>query len=457
MSILAGKTIILGVTGSIAAYKSPLIVRELVKQEANVIVAMTKSATEFVTPLVLQNLSRHQVFLEMFDEMHQENGSWHIHAARKADALLIAPCSANFLAKLAHGIADSPLAVLALAMLDKPIIVAPAMDSEMWLHPATQRNLELIRTDGATIIPPEDGLLASGFSGIGRLAEISTIIEILSNSLQNKVISHTANEQVFTPAVQDTASPDDALKLLKESLQSSKKHAELTRFLSGKTVLITAGPTYERIDDVRFIGNFSSGKMGFALAEQAMQYGARVVLISGPVSLAAPKNVECIRVESALDMYSAVMSYADEADIAICAAAVADFTPAQKISGKIKKNESGVTDSAHSVGESLSLELVRTPDILATLGKKRTQKNFVLVGFALEAQEPFENAQKKLIRKNADIIVLNEANKTGSGFGGEDNTIHILERNGNAIHFPTMSKTDCAKAILQHISQIALM
>lgn len=396
--------ILLGICGSIAAYKAPLLARELIKRGAQVRVVMTPSAAKFVQPLVLQNLTRHSVAVEMFDESTQNDGSWHIHLARWCDAMLIAPCSAATLGKIAHGISDTALTLVALALSPKtPLLVAPAMDTEMWIHPATQRNVEIVQRYNVTIIPPAEGELASGFQGVGRLPEIAVLADAVLVSFSQ------------TPFQQ-------------ESEQS----------LHGKTVLLTAGPTVERIDDVRFISNHSSGKMGYALAREAARRGAKVVLVSGPVTLAAPDGIERVSVESAQQMYEAVMARRGEADILILAAAVADFTPAAPHTGKIKKATLGTT---------MTLELTQTQDILASLGKLK-QPHQTLIGFALEAAEHEENARKKLVAKNCDMIVLNAANTVDSGFGGDRNTITLLSAHGGTQVFPPMSKEECARKIL---------
>ncbi|ODT74426.1 hypothetical protein ABS71_05620, partial [bacterium SCN 62-11] len=321
--------ILYGICGSISAYKAPWIVRELIRLGAEVRVVMTPEAQRFVTPLVLQNLSKNAVVTDSFDPEHQEGGSWHVHWARWADQVLVAPCSATTMAKLATGIADNALTLALLSLpRETPLRLCPAMDPDMWHHPATQRNLARLQADGALVLPPEEGELASGLSGAGRLPEPLQIAEWV----------------------------------LKPSLK-------------GKTVLITAGPTREPIDGVRYISNHSSGKMGFAIAAEAQARGARVILVSGPVSLPAPAGVEIVRVETAQQMLEACQQNFPSADVIIKSAAVADFSPAQVASGKLKKEQ---------LGQNPSIALEKTADILAWLGEHKRPDQY-LVGFALIA------------------------------------------------------------------------
>jgi phosphopantothenoylcysteine decarboxylase/phosphopantothenate--cysteine ligase len=481
--MLKGTKIIVGVSGSISAYKAPMLVRELIKSGAEVRVVMTPSAAKFVSPLVLTNLSKNPIAIEMFADDMQYGGSWHIHLANWCDAMIIAPASATTLARLAHGSFDTALAVVASALpRSTPLIVAPAMDSDMWQHPAVLRNVVQLERDGTTIIPPAEGELASGLYGVGRLPEIEVLLNSLQFALGAK--SDTAGQNGtmdsggFHPSVKDSAIPsknfapfieeintssdaptldevldrptfslDDAVEKdaftaelefqkLKNTLQSSAKN-----LLEGKTILITAGPTYEKIDDVRFVGNYSSGKMGFALASEAVKLGANVLLIAGPVSLPTPNGVLRIDVQSASEMYDAVMQQFYKSDIAILAAAVADYAPTQSVHGKMKKKD---------VGDTMMLELRSTKDILASLGAVKTNRQ-ILVGFALEATNEIENARQKLTAKNCDMIVLNSANKPQSGFGGDDNTITIISTNTET-SFPPITKNACAVLILEHIS-----
>ena len=521
--------ILIGISGSIAAYKSTLLVREILKNTAHggnhdVRVVMTPSATRFIPALTLQNLSKNPVAVEMFDEASQSGGSWHIHLARWCDAMLIAPCSATTLGKLAHGICDTALATVALALPPKkPLLIAPAMDTEMWIHPATQRNCALLRSDGAYIIPPAEGELASGFVGAGRLPETDVLVNTLFAALgappfkrfeeknvlermndegqqtsERRTFPQQASPQVPVEAFEtynkrfdsfaaqlDPQAPskpqppsdplNDALGKtvvnLQEGAEAGKFDAELelTKLkreqrgesasaksessvdvgavpfpFAGKTVLITAGPTYEKIDDVRFIGNYSSGKMGFALAEEAARYGAKVTLVSGPVALEASPKVQRVDVESAREMFDEVMKRRAEADVVILAAAVADFTPMEKHDGKIKKEDTG---------DILTLRLAKTPDILAAVGAVKSDTQIV-VGFALEARNHLDNARKKLTAKRADMIVLNALGNPQSGFDVDENTITILTQSGAPRDFPPMPKTECARVILREAASL---
>ncbi|MBN9418120.1 MAG: bifunctional phosphopantothenoylcysteine decarboxylase/phosphopantothenate--cysteine ligase CoaBC [Candidatus Eremiobacteraeota bacterium] len=386
--------ILYGICGSISAYKAPWIVRELIRLGAEVRVVMTPEAQRFVTPLVLQNLSKNAVVTDSFDPEHQEGGSWHVHWARWADQVLVAPCSATTMAKLATGIADNALTLALLSLpRETPLRLCPAMDPDMWHHPATQRNLARLQADGALVLPPEEGELASGLSGAGRLPEPLQIAEWV----------------------------------LKPSLK-------------GKTVLITAGPTREPIDGVRYISNHSSGKMGFAIAAEAQARGARVILVSGPVSLPAPAGVEIVRVETAQQMLEACQQNFPSADVIIKSAAVADFSPAQVASGKLKKEQ---------LGQNPSIALEKTADILAWLGEHKRPDQY-LVGFALEIQNAEENARGKLERKKCDLVVLNQANQPDSGFGGDNNTITLI---GPDLRqpWPPLSKRQCARRLWDFI------
>lgn len=414
--------IILGITGSVSAYKTPWLVRDLRRAGHDVRVVMTSSATRFVTPLALEAVSTHAVVADMFDPSIQEGGSWHVHLAQWADVMLIAPCSATTLARLASGTSDTAVQLTAFSLpKNTPLLVAPAMDTDMWHHPATQRNVDRIRTDGVIVIPPASGALASGLQGEGRLPELDEIVKIVeSHGLPSASDSMAA---VPTPGT-DRGSGS----------------------LAGRTILITAGPTHEAIDDVRFIGNHSSGKMGFALAEAARDRGALVTLVTGPVALPAPAGIVCLRVTSAQEMYHACMQ--QEFDVAICAAAVADFAPAARIEGKMKKDE--VTDAAGN----LTLHLQRTPDILQSLGERKHDGQIV-VGFALEHDNVIDYARAKLVRKHCDMIVANRAGGERSGFGVSDNTITIITGKGDVTDYPPMSKRACAEVILDHIDPSA--
>lgn len=396
---LRGKHILVGVTGSIAAYKSALLVRELVKAGAEVRVVMTPSACEFITPLTLATLSQGDVVLDMFPA-DRSKGTWHIHLALWADLMIIAPASANSIAKIAQGMADNALTSLVLA-LRCPLLVAPAMDTDMFVHTATQENLNILRRRGVGIIDPDEGELASGLSGPGRLPETGILMEAIA--------------RMFSRA-QD---------------------------LAGRTVLVTAGPTCEPIDPVRFIGNRSSGKMGYAIAAAAAARGARVILLSGPVHLATPEGVERMDVETAEAMYTAAMTHADSADICVLTAAVADFRPAVPAEQKMKK------DAGNEAG--LDLHLVRTPDILHALGSRGGS---VLVGFALETEQEKENARKKLVGKNADLIVLNNPRTEGAAFGSDTNVVTLFGRDGSEENLPLMDKRRIADIILDRAASV---
>lgn len=461
--------ILLGVSGSIAAYKSAQLARDLMRAGGEVRAVMTPSATQFLPALTMENLTRHPVAVGMFDSAVQSGGSWHIHLARWCDIMLIAPCSAATLGKIANGICDTALTTLALAVAPSLLIVAPAMDTEMWVHPATQRNVELLRSYGVRVVPPAHGDLASGFTGEGRLPELSALVDTVLLSLGEKHMEQEPQKNQAEPAPEhrttvqpEELSPEEQVRraveqpneTLQDAVDARKFDVELElealktgRALHpwhGKTVVVTAGPTYEKIDDVRFIGNYSSGKMGFALAEEAAKLGATVQLISGPVSLPTPHGIQRTDVESAQQMYNAVMQHSATADVLIFAAAVADYTPVHKHDGKIKKSETG---------GSMTIELQQTPDILASVGRQRTDTQ-VVVGFALESDNVHEYGREKLTRKNCDMIVANAAGKPNSGFGGDNNTISIITKDGSLRAFPPMSKHECAREILGAIERL---
>ena len=389
--MLKGKKIVLGITGSIAAYKSILLLRLLVKEGAEVKVLLTPAARDFVSPLTLSTLSKHPVLSELFDEQSWSN---HVMLGRWADLMVIAPASCNTIAKMAHGDCDNLLLAVYLSATC-PVWIAPAMDDDMWQHPATRQNLDKLNSFGNRVLPVGTGELASGLYGNGRMTE-----------------------------------PEQILALLHEYFE--KQHT-----LAGKRVLVTAGPTYEALDPVRFIGNHSSGKMGIALARQLVHRGADVTLVLGPASVAFnEQGIRLRRVVSAQEMYDACHDVFAEMDIAILSAAVADFTPVQRASQKIKKD-----------GETMMLELKRTPDILMSLGQKKSDRQ-VLVGFALETENEISNARGKLERKNADMIVLNSLNDEGAGFGYDTNKVTILHRDGDRKEFGIQSKEDVAKNII---------
>ncbi len=455
---LQGKRIVLGVCGSIAAYKAPLLVREIVKSGGEIDVVATEAAKEFVSPLVLSNLSRNPVIVDMFAPDNQESGAWHIALAHRCDSMIIAPATATTIARLAVGLADNALSALALALPRTiPLLIAPAMDTDMFEHPATKRNLEILESRGVIVIPPEEGELASGLSGPGRLPEIDTLVEriaeVLSKGTQSekpkveKKPEDNTDEKIKEaldknyPGLEETVEKDSWNAEYELDLLRRKFSGDNKKPLAGKKLIITAGPTYEKIDEVRFIGNFSSGKMGFALAGTAAEAGAKVLLVAGPVSLETPAGVERIDVVSAEEMRRAAVEAFKTSDIAIMSAAVADFTPKNPAQGKIKKE---------TAGEETVLELAKTRDILAELGGSKREGQ-LLIGFALETEDLIENALKKLTKKNCDMIVANQAGGEKSGFGGDDNTITILKRDGSRKSFPPASKKLCAQGIVAEI------
>ena len=395
---IQGKKILICVTGGIAAYKINYLIRDLVKKGAEIQVLMTPSAENFVSKLTLSTLSKKPVF----SDFYSENGTWnnHVEFALWADLILIAPCTANTLAKMVHGICDN--LVIATYMSAKcPVMIAPAMDLDMYEHPSTKQNLELAEDFGHIIIPAETGELASGLVGQGRMAEP----EKISKTIEDFFTSNT-----------------------------------ISKSLEGKTVLITAGPTYESIDPVRFIGNHSSGKMGFSLAEEVAKRGGKVILISGPSALQIDHpNIEIHRITSAKEMFSEVFKYYEISDIAIASAAVADYAPKEIASEKIKKND-----------DSLTIELVKNPDILKTMGERKSRQ--FLVGFALETQNEEENALGKLQKKNLDMIVLNSLRDEGAGFKNDTNKIKIFTKNDRK-EFALKAKNEVAKDILNVVEQ----
>lgn len=403
--MLADKNILLGVTGGISVYKMCTVVRLLKKTGARVRVMMTQSATEFVTPLTFSTLSEEEVIVSLWPkDKHSSTdlGLRHIDLGLWAHAMLIAPATANTIAHLAHGYADDVISSTVLA-LRCPLIVAPAMDVDMWENEATQQNVSILKGRGIFIIPPESGELASGLVGAGRLPEPETIVDYLDDVLEK------------TP-----------------------------RDLTGKKILITAGPTHEPIDPVRFIGNRSSGKMGFALANAASLRGAEVTLISGPVSLGTPKNIKRIDIETAQQMHNAVLDHLAQNDILIMAAAVADYAPVEVAEHKIKK----LGSHAHGV----SVEMRTTHDILHSVAEKKTKQ--IVVGFALETTNELEHAKEKLEKKKLDMIVLNSVNDEGATFGADTNVVTIIEKNGKATKLPKMPKFDVATEILNYIRKL---
>lgn len=395
--MLKGKHIILGITGSIAAYKAAYIIRGLVKKGAEVQVVITPSGKEFITPLTLATLSSHPVISEFFSN---RDGTWnsHVDLGLWADVMLIAPATASTIGKMANGIADNMLVTTYLSC-KAPVFVAPAMDLDMFAHPTTQQNLDRLRSFGNRIIEPASGELASHLVGKGRMEEPDKIIEAL--------------EEFFSERQE----------------------------LKGKKIVITAGPTYEKIDPVRFIGNYSSGKMGYALAEACANRGAEVILVSGPVSLSTHHPaIKRIDVESADEMYEATVQAFQEANAAILCAAVADYRPENKAEQKIKREKD----------EELLLRLVANKDIAAALGSMKKDGQ-VLVGFALETQNGVQHATGKLERKNLDFIVLNSLSDAGAGFRCDTNKVSILERNGLITEYALKSKTEVAGDIVNKL------
>jgi phosphopantothenoylcysteine decarboxylase/phosphopantothenate--cysteine ligase len=394
--MLKGKKILIGITGSIAAYKAIYLVRLLIKAGADVRIVMTPSAKDFVSMLTLSTLSKNPVLVDLFDEQSWAN---HVMLGRWADGMIIAPLSCNTLAKMAHGLCDNLLLAVYLSATC-PIAVAPAMDEDMWHHAATRENLEKIESFGNKIIPVEKGELASGLFGDGRMAEPETIVQFLED------------------------------------------HFFLKKDLSGKKAFVSAGPTYEPIDPVRFIGNHSSGKMGAAVANELYNRGAEVTVISGPSSVEFANGIHLIKVNTAEEMYEACTKAFRKSDIGIMAAAVADYTPAKTEKEKIKKN-----------GKGILLELKQTKDILKTLGELKTSRQ-ILVGFALETNDERKNALAKLKKKNADLIILNSLSEKNTVFGSDKNMVTIFEKGGKEFQFETKNKQDVARDIVDTIIQL---
>ncbi len=443
-NILKNKKILLGVTGSIAAFKAPLIVRELIKLGAEVRVVMTPSACEFVTPITMASVSKGSVVVDMFDLSSQKDGAWHIHLAHWCDLAIIAPCSATTLGKLANGIADNALVAVFMAIpREIPILVAPAMDTTMFEFPSTQRNINTLQQWGIQIIPPDEGELASGLSGLGRLADIPKIIDAIVTKFHTTKSAHTDLSDTPMETLDDAVFRDKFQAEL-ELTQMKQKILEgkLKEFYKNKKVLVTAGPTIERIDPVRYITNASSGKMGYAIAEIIARYAEKVVLISGPVSLEPPHSVELIKVESADEMYLAVDANFPSCDILIMSAAVADFTPKNKFDKKIKKSN-----------EIASLELIPNIDILKEMGKKK-RSDQILVGFALETDNEIDNAKEKIIQKNLDYVILNKFSEENKMFGSNENEIIIITKSFDIIKLGRSQKIDLAKKIIEIIAKI---
>ena len=395
--MLKGKKIVLGITGSIAAYKSCLIIRALIKHGAEVQVVITPSGKEFITPITLSALTHKPVISEFFS---QRDGTWHSHVdlGLWADAMLIAPCTASTLGKMAHSVADNMLITTYLSM-KAPVFIAPAMDLDMFQHPSTQANLQQLKSYGNHIIEPASGFLASGLEGKGRMEEPERIVEQL--------------DKFFNP----------------------------TADLQGKHIMITAGPTYEKIDPVRFIGNYSSGKMGYALAEECYRRGAEVTLISGPVSLSCSEGIKRIDVESCKEMYEQATKAFPQQNAAILCAAVADFKPENVAETKIKREK-----------DDLLIRLKPTQDIASTLGKMKTSDQRI-IAFALETNNEELNAKQKLEKKNADFIVMNSTRNPGTTFQSDENQITIIHKEGKK-EYAKKPKTDVAKDIVDELATL---
>ena len=400
--MLKGKKIVLGITGSIAAYKACLLIRQLIKRGAEVQVVITPAGKEFITPITLSALTHKPVISEFFS---QRDGTWnsHVDLGLWADAMVVAPCTASTLGKMAHGIADNMLITTYLSM-KAPVFIAPAMDLDMYRHPSTQANMKTLLSYGNHIIEPESGFLASGLEGKGRMEEPEVIADRL--------------DQFFS-----------------ENSQPSP--------IAGKKVVITAGPTYEKIDPVRFIGNYSSGKMGFAIAEECLRRGADVTVVAGPVSLTCSSGIRRLDVESCQDMYDAATSEFADADIAILAAAVADFRPALVADRKIKRGK-----------DDMVITLCPTHDIAAALGASK-KAGQTLVAFALETNDEEANAMRKLEKKNADFVVLNSLRNEGTCFRTDQNQIEIVSRDGKT-SYEKKSKADTASDIVDYLEKVVL-
>ncbi len=392
--MLKGKTVVLGVTGSIAAYKIANLASSLVKLHADVHVIMTKNATNFINPITFETLTKNKCMTDTFDRNFMYNVA-HVSIADKADVMLVAPASANIIAKMAHGIADDMLSTTYLAM-KCPVIVSPAMNVNMFTNPVVQRNIKTLEEFGVTVIPPDNGYLACGYTGAGKMP----------------------SEQVLL---------DYILRVIAKE-----------KDLAGKRVLVTAGPTRESIDPVRFITNHSTGKMGYAVARQAMLRGAEVTLVSGPVSIDPPPFVRVVNVSSAKDMFEAVKVNFADADIIIKTAAVADYTPESTADEKIKKSDG-----------SLSIQMKRTADILKWLGENKRDGQ-VLCGFSMETENMLENSRAKLQKKNADLIAANSLRDEGSGFGTDTNHLVLIKRDG-VTDLPLLSKSDAADKLLDEL------
>jgi phosphopantothenoylcysteine decarboxylase / phosphopantothenate---cysteine ligase len=395
--MLNGKKVLVGISGGIAAYKTAEVVSRLRKLHAEVYVVMTKSATEFIAPLTLRSLSANPVYVDLFEEPKLWNVE-HIALAEQADVVVVAPATANILAKMTTGLADDYLATVLLATR-APIFVAPAMNHAMYHHPATQKNLELLQERGVHLIGPDSGFQACGSEGDGRMSQPEEIVETLVRFFVGQ------------------------------------------KRLEGKKALVTAGGTQEPLDPVRFLGNRSSGKMGYAIAQALYEAGAETILVSAPSDLPTPQGVTRISVQTAMEMRDEVLSRFSEIDIVIKAAAVADYRPAVQAEQKIKKD-----------GARRTIELVPNPDILAELGKKKTSQ--ILVGFAAETENLLKNAQEKMLRKNVNLLVANDVTKQGAGFGSPTNIVSFLFPDGRKIDFPQMSKLEVARQLVTEVARL---
>ena len=406
--LLDGRKILVGVTGGIAAYKAALLIRALRREGASAQVVMTEHAERFVSPLTLGALANGPVHTTLWPEHAEAGWTQHVHLGLWADLMLVAPATAQTLFKLAHGSCDNMLTAIALS-LRCPLVVCPAMDHDMYGHPATQANLDTLRARGVRVMPPETGPLASGLIGEGRLPEPDAIVRFAADVLH------------------------------KSDRESDTRVAPTGGAMVGKTVLVTAGPTREHIDPVRFLSNPSTGTMGFAIAREAARRGADVTLIAGPVALQTPPSVTRIDVTTASEMHAAAVQHAPDSDLVVMTAAVADYAPADAHAHKLKKNDGDLT-----------LRLVRTPDILAELGVNKPQGQ-VLVGFAMETQDGLANARVKMERKHLDAIVLNVLGEPGAGFGTGTNRVTLL-RKGTAEELPTASKAEVARMLLDRLA-----
>lgn len=406
--MLSGKVIVVGVSGGIAAYKAATLCSRLVQRGADVHVIMTASAKQFITELTLQTLTKNPVYSDTFDERDPSVVS-HIHLADMADLVLVAPATANVIAKMAHGLADDMLTTTLLATT-APVMISPAMNVHMYTHPAVIANMETLVSRGVQMIEPGDGLLACGYVGKGRMEEPETIVDVVERFFESREKDKQAGSEGIT---QTTAAG----------------------MLKGKKVVVTAGGTMERIDPVRYITNDSSGKMGFAIAKVAKELGADVHLIAGHTDEPPPQGISSERVESAEDMYQAVLCVFDDSDIVIKSAAVADYRPAKAVTSKIKKQ-----------GDTMTLDLVKTTDILESLGRRKSSQ--FLIGFAAETDSLEQFARDKLRRKNCDLIVANDVTVAGAGFGTDTNQVHIYDAEGLVLELPLMSKEEVARRLL---------